>query len=97
MPAQLEHVSDRNGAQFPTSHVLIQFYANGAFQNTVDNITNAHRTTARRVITESLPLQNCLGHYVHLPTQAQSTWTKEEFLSKTGTHGVFGYSGKANV
>lgn len=58
---QLQHGSDRNAALSPTLQVLIalRFYANGAFQNTVGDMINVHRTTACRAIRQvSLALQH---------------------------------------
>lgn len=90
---QLQHLSDRNSALSPALQVLIalRFYANGAFQNTMGDMINVHRTTACRAIRRvSLALQRLLRNYIHLPTQEEAARTKQDFYLKSGIPGIVG-------
>lgn len=79
---QLQHLSDTNAALSPALQVLImhRFYANRAFQNTVGDMINVHRTTVCRVIRRvSLALQRRLRRYIYQPTQEEAAKTKHDF------------------
>jgi len=87
---QLQHGSDRNAALSPTLQVLIalRFYANGAFQNTVGDMINVHRTTACRAIRQVSLTR--LRNYIHLPTQEEAAKSRQDFWLKSGIPGIVG-------
>ena len=89
----LQHTTDRNAALSPALQVLIalRFFANRAFQNTMGDMINVHRTTSSRAIPRmSLALQCCFRRHIHLPTYEEASKTKQDFYSKSGVPGIVG-------
>lgn len=90
---QLQHATNHNDALSPTQQVLIalRFFASGAFQNSLGDMIQVHRTTACRAIRRvSVALQRIMGRYVHLPTQEEASRMKRDFYFKSGLPGVIG-------
>lgn len=89
----LQFVSDHNAALTPALQLLIalRFYANGAFQNTVGDMINVHKSTACRAIRRvSLALSRRLPRSAHLPTEAECAVMKHRFLRASDIPGIVG-------